>query len=310
MRVVVAYIICALVWGTTWFAIRVTIGEGGYPTFESAALRFSIAAVLLGAIAWAGFARPGPRARSQWFWLAIAGVLNALCYGFVYKGEESVSGGLAAVLFGTMPLFTALFATLTRTERIEPHKLVGALVALAGISVVFWDRLEVSRDQALGLCVILLAVAVSAAYSVILKRQQHEDIHPLASNGVFLTVTAAMLWMFCTGRGLEPIPWPPPVRPTMALVYLGVFGSVVVYASYIYLLRHTSLMTTMTLVFIQPTIALFVDAIWEDEIRLVVRTYVGCAITLSGVFISVRLWPHLTRALGRARRPGAAAPGA
>jgi drug/metabolite transporter (DMT)-like permease len=305
MSAVLAYIICALVWGTTWFAIRVTIvGEGAYPTFESAALRFSIAAVLLGAIAWAGLARPGPRARSQWIWLSIAGVLNALGYGLVYKGEETVSGGLAAVLFGTMPLFTAVFATLTRTEQIRRHTILGALVALAGISVVFWDRIAVSRDQALGLGLILAAVAVCAAYSVILKREQREDIHPLASNAVFLSVTAAVLWVFCALRGVEPIPWPPPVEPTIALVYLGVFGSVVVFASYIYLLKRTSLMTTMTLVFIQPTIALFVDAIWEQEIRLVARTYVGCAITLSGVFISIRLWPHIARLAARARARG------
>jgi drug/metabolite transporter (DMT)-like permease len=291
MSVALAYAICALVWGTTWFAIRVTIvGEGAYPTFESAALRFTIAAVVLAAIALAGLSRPGPRALRQWVWLGIAGALNALGYGLVYKGEETVSGGLAAVLFGTMPLFTALLATITRTERIERHRILGALVALGGIAVVFWDRMSVSVEQAVGLAVIMLSVAVSAAYSVILKREQRDDIHPLAANAVFLTVTAAVLWLFCAARGVEPIPWPPRVEPTIALVYLGVFGSVVVFASYIYLLKHTSLMTTMTLVFIQPTIALFVDAIWEQEVRLVTRTYVGCAITLSGVFISVRLW--------------------
>jgi drug/metabolite transporter (DMT)-like permease len=304
MSVALAYAICALVWGTTWFAIRVTIvGEGAYPTFESAALRFTIAAVVLGAIAWAGFSRPGPRSRRQWVWLGIAGALNALGYGLVYKGEETVSGGLAAVLFGTMPLFTALLATITRTERIERHRILGALVALAGISVVFWDRIAVSVEQAMGLAVIMLAVAVSAGYSVILKREQREEIHPLAANGVFLTVTAVVLWMFCLARGVEPIPWPPKVEPTIALVYLGVFGSVVVFASYIYLLKRTSLMTTMTLVFIQPTIALFVDALWEQEVRLVTRTYVGCAITLSGVFISVKLWPHLARAARWRWRP-------
>ena len=303
MPVVLAYVVCALVWGTTWFAIRVTIiGEGAYPTFESAALRFTIAAALLLLIAWAGLARPGPRARAQWVWLSIAGALNALGYGLVYKGEETVSGGLAAVLFGTMPLFTAVIATWTRTERIERHTILGALVALAGICVVFWDRLSVSPEQALGLATVLLAVAVCAGYSVILKREQREDIHPLAANGVFLTVTAVVLWLFCAARGVEPIPWPPPVEPTIALVYLGVFGSVLVFAAYIYLLKRTSLMTTMTLVFIQPTIALFVDALWEQEVRLVARTYVGCAITLSGVFISIRLWPHVARLAARARR--------
>lgn len=302
MNAVFAYIVCALVWGTTWFAIRVTIGEGGYPTFESAALRFTLATVAIAGIAALGLARPGPSSRAQWTWLGIAGVLNALGYGLIYKGEETVPGGLAAVLFGTMPLAAALLATITRTERVEPHKVFGSLVALGGIAVVFWDRVAVSRDQAVGLALIMAAVGVAATYTLILKRQQASAIHPMAANGVFLSVTAAALWLFLLGRGIEPIPWPPPARATAALVYLGVLGSVLVFACYIYLLRRTSLMTTTTLVFVQPIIALFVDALWEHDVRLGARTYAGCALTLSGVFVSVKLWPALARAGRRARR--------
>ena len=56
-----AYVVCALVWGTTWYAIRVCIGPGGYPSFLSAALRFTIAAAILGAALALGIGKPRPR---------------------------------------------------------------------------------------------------------------------------------------------------------------------------------------------------------------------------------------------------------
>ena len=111
---VIAYIICALVWGTTWYAIRVCIGPGGYPTYISAALRFTLAALILGAALLAGLGKPRPSARTA-AWIVAAGLLNAAGYALVYRAEQDVSGGVAAVLFGTMPLITAFIAGATGT---------------------------------------------------------------------------------------------------------------------------------------------------------------------------------------------------
>ncbi len=286
-----AYVVCAVVWGTTWFAIRVCIGDGGYPTVPAAALRFTIATAVLLPMAAAGWARPGPRDRRQLLWLIAAGLLNALGYGLVYSGEEHVSGALAAVLFGIEPLAVALIATVTRTERVRRSDLVGAVIALFGVSVIFWDRLDVSRDQAAGVGLILLAVIVSGAYAVIVKREG-DGMHPLASAAVFLTVTAVALWAFVLASGWQPLPWPPPVKPTLALFYLAIFGSVIAFVTYFYLLSRVSLMALASLVFVLPIIALLVDAIWEDDVILGGRTYLGIAITMVGVLISVLLRPR------------------
>jgi drug/metabolite transporter (DMT)-like permease len=286
MNIAIAYTVCALVWGTTWFAIRVCIGPEGYPTFAAAALRFSLAAAILIPLWLFGFARPGPRFRRQWWWLVLAGVLNAVGYALVYLGEETISGGLAAVLFGTEPLLVALLVTVTRTETVTRGQLAGALTALAGIGVIFWDRLGVSAEQAVGLGLVMAAVCVSSIYVIIVKRHAG-DSHPLASTAIFLTVTAVVLWVVALASGWEPLPWPPPRAATVALVYLAVFGSIIAFATYFYLLRRFSVMATMSLTFVIPVIALMVDALWEDEVRLAGRTYLGVAITLLGVFVSL-----------------------
>ncbi len=289
--VVLAYVTCALVWGTTWYAIRVCIGDGGYPTFEAAALRFAIASAILVPALWLSRIRALPRGRRQWTWLIVAGVLDGLGYALVYLGEETVPGGLAAVLFGTQPLILALLLVVTGMERVTFASLAGAVVSIAGVAVIFADRMDVSSAQVTGLALILASVVVSTAYSMIMKRHG-EGVHALATTTIFLAVTAIVLGAAVAVRavvyGPAPVVWPPPVAPTLALVYLAVFGSVVAFGSYFWLLGKVSLMTTSTLVFVMPIISLIVDALWERE-RLAPQTYLGIAITLVGLVVGVLL---------------------
>ena len=286
MTVVVCYVVCALVWSTTWFAIRVCIGDGGYPTFPAAALRFTIAALVLGALVWLGFGRPRPRGRRQIAWLAVAGAFNGIAYAMVYRAEDTLPGGVVAVVFGTYSLFTAIGAALTSTERVRAMDVAAATLSLVGMSVIFWDRLGVSADQAIGVVFALSSVFASVVYNIIFKREAN-DVNPLSSTALLLAVSSLSLWVGSLARGPVELPWPPPAAPTVALLYLAILGSVVTFCCYFYLLKRVTLMTASTLVLIQPVLALLVDALWEKEVRLVGRTYLGVAVTFSGVALAL-----------------------
>jgi drug/metabolite transporter (DMT)-like permease len=289
-RAWIAYLVCALVWGTTWRAIRVCIGDDGYPTMSAAALRFVLASLLLAPLAFR--AAPWPT-RRQWPWLVVAGVLDACGYALVYLGEERVPGGLAAVLFGTQPLILALLLTVTRMERVGWGDLAGALVSIAGVGVIFADRLDVSATQAVGVALVLGSVLASTTYSMIMKRHG-DNVHAFASTWIFIAVTAACLCVAAAVRGF-PVPWPPPLSPTLALVYLAVFGSVVAFATYFWLLSQLSLMTMSTLSFVLPIIALVVDALFERDVTLDARAYIGISVTLAGLIVSLA-WKRIASA--------------
>jgi drug/metabolite transporter (DMT)-like permease len=282
---VLAYMACTLIWGTTFFAIRQCIGEGGYPTLLSAGLRFVVASVILWAIIAAGFARPLPSGRRTWVWLLAAGVLNTAGYALVYTAEEHITGGLAAVLFGTFPLASALIAGLTGVEKPRRAAVVGALVSLVGIVVIFWERLQVSTAQVMGICMMLASILCSASYNSILKKHA-EKPHPLAINAVFMTVTAVGMLLVALVVEREPMPWPPPVRPTIALLYLAIVGSVLAFGAFFYLMKRVRLTTVASMTLLEPIVALGVDALWESQ-KIGSYTYLGAAITLAGVGVGL-----------------------
>jgi drug/metabolite transporter (DMT)-like permease len=281
---VAAYLACALIWGTTWYAIRVCIGPGGFGTLDALALRFAIAVVILIPIALRS--RPWPKG-AQWGWLVVAGVLDAVGYALVYFGEERVPGAVAAVLYGTQPLILAVLLTITGMEKLTARHVIGALVSLVGVAVLFLDRLDVSAHQALGVAMVSGSVVVATTYSMIIKRHA-ANVHGAVTTTVFLVVTAAVLGVMAlvAGHG-PPLVWPPPLVPTVALLYLAVVGSVVAFLAYFWLLQRTSLLVTSTLVFVYPLVAIVTDALFEAE-TLTWRAYLGAAITLGGLGVSLR----------------------
>lgn len=284
-KLVLAYLLCAVVWGTTWYAIRVTIAPGAYPTIVSVAARFAIAGAIL--LPLALMQRGWPRGKTL-LWVMLAGILDALGYLLVYLGEERVSGGVAAVLFGTQPLILAALATATGMEKIRKSDLIGALISLGGVLLLFRDRLEVSAHQAIGVGLVIASVTVSTVYSMIMKRHA-STVPTLVATTIFLVATAvtlgiaAIIHVASSGGG---VPWPPPVKPTIALLYLALLGSVAAFLSYFWLLRRVSMLTTSTLVFVFPIVALIVDGLWEP-MKLGGVAYLAVALTLLGLAVSV-----------------------
>jgi putative membrane protein PagO len=279
--VVAAYLACALIWGTTWYAIRVSMTA--YPTLVAVALRFAIAAGVLLPLA----LRTGPWPRGRvWGWLVAAGALDACAYLLVYLGEERIQGAVAAVLYGTQPLILALLLTAIRIERLTRQHMAGAAISLCGVMVLFLDRLDISTQQAVGVGLVIGSVVTATLYSMIMKQKTPGQNH-LVSTTIFLTVTAILLGGVALGAPGET-PWPPPVAPTLALLYLALVGTVGAFLLYFWLLDKTNLQVTSTLVFVFPLIALVTDALFEHELRLGARGYLGAAITLGGLAVSLR----------------------
>jgi drug/metabolite transporter (DMT)-like permease len=204
----------------------------------------------------------------------------------VYLGEERVSGGVAAVVYGTQPLVLGILLSIVRIETISRRHIIGAVISLAGVAVLFLDRLDVSPAQAIGVVLVLGSVVLATGYSAIMKRHG-SGVHGLVSTSIFLSVTAIVLGVVALAAG-QGVPMPLPVAPTVALLYLAVIGTSVAFLVYFWLLGRTGLLVTSTLVFVFPLVALLTDALFDDASSLTPRAYLGAAITLAGLAVSLR----------------------
>lgn len=279
------YAVCAVVWGTGWYAIRLSVSDGGYPIFGGAAIRYTLAAVVLG-----GLIPFFPKAfglvnRKETGWLIVAGILNAAAIALLYWGEKSISGGLASVLTATSPIMMAMIAFFTRTERISAGTIIGFCLALAGIGIIFGERLSVSPEHLVAMGAILGAALFFALTNFVMKVKA-TTVKPMQSAVMFFASMSVVFWLAtpCEATAMQ---WPPPGAPTYALVYLAIAGSALAFPAFFYVLRHSSLMFASTLAFVHPVIALLTDCALEHEFMLTMSGYSGMSVVLVGVILSM-----------------------
>jgi drug/metabolite transporter (DMT)-like permease len=247
-------------------------------------VRFTLATAILVVIVLAGKARPAPRTPRQLAWLTAAGLVNGLGYSLVYTAERTLPGGLMAVLFGTIPLMTAAASRTLRLERVSRRQIWSALAALAGIAIISSDSLRAGSSHAMAVVVALAAVVCATIYSVLLKYGMR-SVHPLSGTAVLIAATTVVTWIPAIGE-LDGMPWSVPLRAVAATIYLAVFGSVVAFVCYAYLITRVSLMTANSLVLVQPIIALLLDAWLEHHAHLEPLTWLGVAMTLGAVIVN------------------------
>ncbi len=272
-----ALLVLYIVWGSTYLAIRVALRD--YPPFMLAALRFLCAGVVM--YVWLrarGTESPTPL---QWRNAAITGVLLLLMgNGLVCFAEQSVESGIAAVAVASMPLFAALFSGLYGEW---PHRreVLALAVGFAGVIVLnLGSSLSGSRIGALA----LLLAAASWAFGSVWSRRQ--DMPKGAMNTAAQMIVAGIaLALLATALG-ERVPAHPGMRATVALVYLAVFGSIVAFSAYLFLLRTVRPSLATSYAYVNPPVAvLFGVALLGEHVGPI--DFAGMAIILIGVVMVI-----------------------
>lgn len=291
--VILAYLTCIFIWGTTWNAVRLCVLPGGLEPYTAATVRFGFAAAFLSALVMCGIFRIRLQNKKSALWVIITSLTSVISMALVYNAQKSVSGGIAAILATTSPLMMAVLATMTRTEKVSAASIIGAIVSVVGIGVIFGDRLNVSANQAVGILLLIGSVMINSTNSLLLKRFASGE-NPFVYVSLFVVVS--LLCFSGLGASFEHTNWQT-VNPISiaASAYLGIVGSVVAFACFFYLLKRVRLMTISSMVFFPPLIAMMVDGFIEHEVHLNATSYAGIGITVLGVVIGVLIKPPKTK---------------
>jgi drug/metabolite transporter (DMT)-like permease len=245
-RVWLALVTVYLVWGSTYLGIRLALD--GLPPFLLVAGRSAVAGAVL-----YGFLRlRGERAPTwaEWKGAAVVGLLLLVGgNGLVTFAQQWVASSLASVVVATVPLWAAVFVGLLghwpgRWERL------GLLVGFAGVVMLQWER--GLRSEPLGAAALLLAAVLWAAGSVLSQRVRLPS-GPMASAAQMLVGAAALLGVALLSG--ERVQGPVPVQAWAAAAYLTVFGSLVAFSAYAYLLRRVRASFATSYAYVNPLVA-------------------------------------------------------
>lgn len=294
MSLPAAYLAIILIWSTTPLAIQWSTEGTGFAFAVLA--RMVIGALVAGllVLAWrVGFPLHA-RARRAY----VSGGLGLFgAMALTYWGARYVNSGLVAVLFGLSPLFTATLAAVFLGERaLTPARIAGTLLGVTGLGVIFMRGDGLGGEHALAGLVALLAAVLVYSGSLVSLKHIGDDSPPLATTVGTLTVSLpffALLWLLSDGQ----IPVAIPPRAGAAIVYLGVFGSVLGFALYYYVIKHLEASRVALITLITPVLALLLGHLLNGE-DIGLRLWAGTGLILLGLAVHQgEMWRPLLRRL-------------
>jgi len=285
-RVWLALAIVYVVWGSTYLAIR--WGVETIPPFTMASARYLVAGGLL--LGWVK-SRGAPRIVLGDLTPAfLTGGLMLLCgNGGVVWAEQRVASGLAALLIAVEPLFIVLLQSTLPQERRRPsaRALVGIGFGVAGVLVLVGPAgsLGGGRVDPAGAAAILFA-AFAWALGSILSRHLAPPASPLQATALQMLAGGVLLGCAsgATGEWYRFSPALVSGRSLAAVAYLVVFGSLVAFTAYVWLLRVVSPALASTYAFVNPVVAVFLGWLLANE-EVSSRTLVAALVIVVAVLL-------------------------
>jgi len=290
-RVIMAFVVTALVWGSTWLVIKSQIGP--VPPSWSVTWRFTGAAVGMFALGLArGDIRPGALVpeRAVLIQAGLIGVSLFCCnFQFVYRAESHLTSGLVAVVFALLVVPNAVFSRIFLGTPVTRGFVLGSLIALAGIVLLMvheYHAAPVGSDVPLGAAMTVLALVFASTGNVLQAAQ------------VARKVPAAMLlaWAFLIGASADfVVAWAlsgPPVfdwSPTYlgGVAYLALIGSVLTFPLYNLLLREMGPGRAAYNGVMVPVVAMLLSTAFEGY-RWSVFNLGGAVLSMIGLVVALR----------------------
>ncbi|HEX2236634.1 MAG TPA: EamA family transporter [Actinomycetota bacterium] len=302
LRVWTALGVVYTVWGSTYLAIRVAVRT--LPPLLHGATRFLAAGTILYLFLLWRRGRAGMRvSRDELAATALTGGLFLLGgNGLLSIAEQEVASARAALIIASVPLWIVLLRALTG-QRIAPQTLAGVALGFGGVALLVAE--SGSGAAPLGGQLLMVAAAASWASSSFLSQRVRLPADPLLSTalqmlwgGVLLVGAAAATGEFAS---IEPSRFSP--ESLVALGYLVVFGSLLAFTSYTWVLQHAPVSKVATYAYVNPVIAVFLGWLILSE-AITSRILLAAGVILVSVAFIVR---HETRAAAAAAPEGAAA---
>jgi drug/metabolite transporter (DMT)-like permease len=289
--VILAFAAVYIIWGSTYIAIRYAIET--LPPFLMAASRFLIAGSIL--FAWARLnGNGGSWSFAHWRRAFVIGALLLLCgNGAVTWAEKYIASSLAALLVATEPLWVVLLNWILSRKRPNAKVLIGVLIGLAGVGLLVSGGVTNGAEQGnvsstmnfIGAGVVVAAGFAWAAGSVYSNRRPIKTATSLASGMQMLAGGSLLLLLALIAGDLQRLNLAAASWVSLgAFAYLVLFGSLVAFTAYSWLLRNVTTSRAATYAYVNPVVAVLLGWLLASE-PLTLRMIVAAAVIVCSVVL-------------------------
>jgi drug/metabolite transporter (DMT)-like permease len=284
-----------IVWGSTYLAIAYVVET--LPPIMAGGVRFTVAgslllAFLLAQARWRRRRAPESRLTRprliEWRTAAIVGTFLLLGgNGLVSVAEQRIPSSIAAVIIATVPIWMNL-GEAVMTRRMPSLLAIGGLgVGLVGVAILLLPSEGIDAIDPVGVVIVMCSALAWTAGSLYARRAplpanqlMGSGMEQLVGGGVMLAV-AVLLGEYAS---LEP--GSVSTESLLGLAYLIVFGSLIAFTAYVWLLEHAPISTVATYAYVNPVVAVFLGVLFRDE-PLTPRILLAAALIIGAVVAMV-----------------------
>ncbi len=296
LQLVAAFAAVYVIWGSTYLAIRLLMET--LPGFTMVGLRFFVAGSLL--VAWAyfrGAARPSRQQITTAGWIGV--MLLGMGTGAVVWATQYLDSGLVALLVAMEPLWLAMLIMAWPGMDLRPTAGTWAALALGfGGAALLAAPTDVLGSEAIHLpSVVVLALGcLSWAGGSLISRRVSLPKSAAMSSGIQMLIGGAALVLFGFGYGeWSAIDWQGvSSRSILAFLYLVVFGSIIAFSAYAWLIQEVNPTLVSTHTYVNPVVAIYLGWLIADE-AVGPRTLVAASLILASVVIMTSIEAHQNR---------------
>ena len=295
----VIYLGVLLIWATTPLAIK--LGASDTSPLEALSLRI-VLAFLVGAAIATLMGRFGLNIRERWQHYLAASLGIFPNFVLVYYATQFISSGLVSLLFALSPFVMAPMASRVLGEApLRSNQLVALLMALAGLTLIFYDQININATAYIGVGLMMGSVSLFAISNIWMKYLgRGVDIDPAEQTlgaMAFSLPGILLCWYWIDGMVITV-----PVGPGLfAIAYLSVFGSLVGFVAYFYLLKRMTISSVSLIPLITPGLALLIGALVANE-TVSGRTIVGAVSILFALSLHQGILQSLVKIVSRRQR--------
>jgi drug/metabolite transporter (DMT)-like permease len=275
-----AYIGVILIWSTTPLAIKWSSEPGGFLFGLTGRMLLGVV-VSLALVGLLRIRLPWHRDARRTYLAAGFGLFGSML--LVYWSSQYIPSGWMSVLFGLAPFVTGVMATVWLSEKaFTPARVAGTLLGLTGLGFVFAGGQTLGPRAAYGVAGVVASVTIHSASAVAVKRIGSQLPALAVTAGALLVAVPLYVAVFLASG--ESMPSAIPARGAIAIVYLGLVGSVLGFVLYYHVLRHVEASRAALITLVTPVVALLLGHAFGGE-PLQPQVWAGGGTILAGLWL-------------------------